>query len=268
LDPFDFPLFNYTIASQKYLIPLLEKLMKSLSLILVLFVFLAASATAGVPDKFTNLKILPKDIGKRELISVMQEFSEALGANCTDCHEMKTPGDYNSIDWASEKMPHKEIARGMMKMTQEVNAKLLPAATGKHDFQVRCVTCHRGVEVPRLLDEILLRTIARKGGEAGEAKYRELRSIYYGSGSYDFTPNTLMSVAQSLAQGKQGTANARRMMLLNLEMNPQHADSYLMLAQLDMTDGDNNAALVNVNKALEIDPDSRQGKRMLQQLGQ
>jgi len=242
--------------------------MKNLILGLMLLTLMASAASADVPDKFTNLKVFPEDIGKRELVDAMRSFSMALGMRCIACHEIKTPGDYDTIDWASDKLHNKEVARGMMKMAQEINSNLLPAATGEHDFSVRCVTCHRGVENPRTLDNVLLKVIGKDGVEAGADKYRELHESYYGSGSYDFRPRTLTTVAETLAQERADMAGARLLINLNLEMNPDHADSYLMLAQMDIAAGDKDAARTNIEKALEIAPDSGHGKRMLQQLDQ
>ena len=242
--------------------------MKHMILFLTIFTLLASAAIADVPDEFTNLKVFPKDIGKRKLVDAMRSFSMALGMRCISCHEIKTPGDYSTIDWASDKLHNKEVARGMMKMTQEINSNLLPAATGEHDFSVRCVTCHRGVENPRTLDNVLLKVIGKDGVEAGVTKYRELRENYYGSGSYDFTPMTLTTVAEILAQERADMAGARQLIQLNLEMNPEHADSYLMLAQMDIASGDKDAARANINKALEIAPESGHAKRMLQQVDQ
>ncbi len=39
----------------------------------------ADTAAAQIPDKFTNLKVLPKDISKGELVGIMRAFSGALG---------------------------------------------------------------------------------------------------------------------------------------------------------------------------------------------
>ncbi len=240
--------------------------MKIFALSLALLALLAAGASAQVPDTYTNLKVLPQDIGKRELLGTMKSFSAALGMRCSDCHVQKIPGDFSSFDWSSDEKPYKEIARGMITMTKEINSNLLPAATGEHDFQVRCVTCHRGVENPRTLDNLLLKTISKDGIESGETKYRDLRENYYGSGSYDFTPMTLATVAETLAQTTGDMSGARRMVELNLEMNPDHADSYLMLAQFDLAAGDKDAARVNIDKALAIVPDHGHAQRMLQLL--
>jgi hypothetical protein len=43
-------------------------------------------AAAQFPDKFTNLKVLPKDISKRELESTMRGFAFALSVRCDHCH--------------------------------------------------------------------------------------------------------------------------------------------------------------------------------------
>src|SRR5258708_32455280 len=39
-------------------------------------------AAAQFPDKFTNLKVLPKDISKHEMESTMRSFAFALGVRC------------------------------------------------------------------------------------------------------------------------------------------------------------------------------------------
>ncbi len=47
-------------------------------------------------------------------------------------------------DFASDENPHKDIARKMIVMTGEINAKF---PHGK--IHVTCFTCHRGEEHPR-----------------------------------------------------------------------------------------------------------------------
>jgi hypothetical protein len=42
----------------------------------------AARAGAQVPEKFTNLKVFPKDVAKQDLVGAMREFSSALGVRC------------------------------------------------------------------------------------------------------------------------------------------------------------------------------------------
>jgi hypothetical protein len=79
-----------------------------------------------------NLKILPD----ANIPGVMRSFTTGLGVQCTYCH--MTPPDF-----ASDENPKKEIARHMIAMTKEINAKF---PDGKD--HVACYTCHRGAATP------------------------------------------------------------------------------------------------------------------------
>ena len=92
-----------------------------------------------------NLKILKPE----HLMETMQSFRVALGVRCDFCH---VQGDF-----ASDEKPHKEIARKMIAMSHEINAKF---DDGK--MHVTCYTCHRGAEEP-----------ATKPGEAPHAEHGE-----------------------------------------------------------------------------------------------
>ena len=86
----------------------------------------------GPPPAPKNLQVLTVD----DLRSgIMRKFTIALGGNCQTCH---VAGDN-----ASDENPHKVIARGMITMTKEINAKF---PDGKE--HVTCYTCHRGSEEP------------------------------------------------------------------------------------------------------------------------
>ncbi len=84
----------------------------------------------GAPPK--NLKILTPD----NLRDAMQSFTVALGVMCDHCHVQ---------DRSSDENPKKDIARMMIGMTREINAKF---ADGKQ--HVRCYTCHRGDVHPKI----------------------------------------------------------------------------------------------------------------------
>lgn len=233
---------------------------------LVLAVLVAATAaTAQVPDEFTNLQVFPRDVGKRQLINVMKEFSSALGVKCTHCHVMTVPGDFNSIDWASDDLLVKDEARGMMRMVGKLNNELVPQAMGKPVQRVQCVTCHRGLPDPRTLDLVLLDTVEESGADTGVEHYRALRDEYYGRGSYDFGSGTLVDVATTLAQGRGDTIGALKMLRLNVEMHPEDAQSYLMMSQIQILGGDKEGALANAKKVLELDPDNTQAAGILEQ---
>lgn len=80
-----------------------------------------------------NLKVLK--VPKSELIPLMRNYSASLGVKCDFCHVQG--------DMASDEKHHKEIARMMITMTQEINAKF-----GEGKTKVGCFTCHRGVKEP------------------------------------------------------------------------------------------------------------------------
>lgn len=99
-----------------------------------------------------NLKVLPKDISRDELMQVMHSFETALGMECGDCHA-RSATDPTKLDFAADSK-HKDVALGMMKMVQEMNSTYFNV---KGDFktnyltsafEVTCVSCHNGHEHP------------------------------------------------------------------------------------------------------------------------
>lgn len=233
---------------------------------LFLTALLAGAAQAEIPDTFTNLKIFPKDIGKRHLMGAMRDFSISLGVRCTFCHVQKTPGDFDSIDWASDNLEHKEVARGMMAMVRKINSEQLPNATGKQGAKVKCITCHRGLEDPRTLEMVLLDTIEKDGVDVGISRYGELSDEYYGSGSYDFSPSTLTSVAEVLAQSRGDLEGAVKVLNLAVETNPDDMPSHLMRSQVMIIHGDKEGALTSAHEVLRIDPDNQMAQKIIEQL--
>jgi len=226
----------------------------------------AGVAGAQIPDKFTNLKVLPKDISKRELMDVMRNFSMSLGTRCIHCHVGEEGKPLDTFDFASDDKEPKQVARVMMKMTGEINNTFLPETKRTDLVEVRCVTCHRGLEDPETLDRVILAQIKKDGIDAAIAHYRELRTDYYGTGSYDFSAETLNHVAESLSREGNDVDGAIEVVKVNLEFNADDAFTHLTLAQLYATKGDKDAAISSINKCLEIDPDNRWAKQLLQKV--
>jgi len=224
----------------------------------------AVSATAQGADEYTNLQVLPKDIGKRQLGLIMGEFSAALGEGCDHCHAQKEGKD--GLDFASDELKHKKVARVMIEMTGEINQTLLPKTGIRTPVRVRCVTCHRGVEEPESLDRILLEVAEKQDVSAAATRYDELREKYYGKGSYDFGPRTLNTVAEKLAQERDDLDGAIELMRLNVERHPDDSGAHLLLGQLYGRKGDKQAALASLERAVELDPDSRWAKQTLEQM--
>ena len=104
------------------------------------FLFAAALALAGHASgqpQFKNLQVLPKTISKDELKATMKAQARALGVECDHCHDMPD---------ADKDTKKKKIAREMMRMQGEINAKFLKGMEKK----VSCDTCHRGKEKPEV----------------------------------------------------------------------------------------------------------------------
>jgi len=159
----------------------------------------------------------------------MRSFASALGVRCTHCHAGPTAGSLEGVDFATDELEPKKVARAMWKMTDAINGKLLPATGRSSLTQVRCVTCHRGVTDPEPIEAILARAVAESGTAAAVEHYKELRQEYYGTGAYDFSAGTLLAVAEKLAQEKQDADGAITLVRLNLEYDPAAAASYLLL---------------------------------------
>ncbi len=131
----------------------------------------------------------------------MQAIAQALGVQCAYCHVRQTD---NSTDFQADTNPKKDIARQMIAMTREINARV-QAASGKAAGQaasVHCLTCHRGTPVPQKLTDIVLRTLRDKGPDAAVAEYKELRQKFYARDTYDFSETDLLNLAQRLADAQ------------------------------------------------------------------
>lgn len=97
-------------------------------------------------EKPQNLKVLPKDISEDDLHATMRDYSRALGVHCNYCHEShKVEGqDRPKMDFASDKVEDKDIAREMIKMTAALNKNYISKIDDGKLRQVTCVTCHNG----------------------------------------------------------------------------------------------------------------------------
>jgi len=225
----------------------------------------ATSALAQAPAQEApkNLKVLPKDWTRAQVVAVMQNINAALGVGCDYCHVV-TQGQ--PPDFASDDKDTKLSARAMMKVTQGVNASLstefgIPAA---ELTRIQCITCHRGVPVPKQIGEILAATSAEKGFDAARAQYTELKGKFYGAQAYDFSESGLIATAQPLVPARAD--EAIRFLQMNLELFPRSARTYVALAGAQQAKNDKAGAIASLEKALEIEPNNAAAKRTLDQL--
>jgi hypothetical protein len=114
---------------------------------------LAAKPPREDKPEYKNLKVLSKKISDEDMDYVMQSFSVNLGANCLFCHPGKQQGSEFSIDYVTDVLQNKRVARDMLKMTMKLNKKYFNTPmTGLMNTRgkIWCKTCHQGSPVPIL----------------------------------------------------------------------------------------------------------------------
>jgi hypothetical protein len=92
--------------------------------------------------------VLPKDIPRQELLTLMRTYAQGLGVQCNYCHVQEGQGGRN--DFATDEKAPKKTARVMMQMTMH-NNEMLASSLGKPAAEltkVQCFTCHRGKTIP------------------------------------------------------------------------------------------------------------------------
>ena len=86
----------------------------------------------NIPDTYTNLKVLPADIKKPDLLAIMKAFCIERKIRCSQCHAVND--ELTEGDFASDEKPTKVAAREMMKTLFDTRAKypnegkMVPAA--------------------------------------------------------------------------------------------------------------------------------------------
>lgn len=215
----------------------------------------AAAQRRFPPDSFTNLKVLPKNIDQRTLIATMRGFALALGVRCTYCHVgPREDAPLDSIDFAKDDKRTKKTARVMLDMVQHINGEHLADVPERPQpkVEVRCMTCHRGVARPRLLDDEIALVLADSGLAAAARRYRDLRQRYYGSGSYDFRENVVDDLARAEARAGR-IDNAIGLLELNAEFNPTSPTIPFIEGEIYLQRGDTARAVAGWRAAVAKD---------------
>lgn len=226
---------------------------------------MSATAVAQVPDKFTNLKVLPKEISKATLSDTMRGFAFSLGVRCQHCHAGPEGPTLAGVDFASDEKETKRTARAMLQMVEAINRDYVGKLGKAAPLRVECVTCHRGLNRPQTLVAVLNEELDKGGVAAAVARYRELRKDFYGSGKYDFSETSLNLLTESLQ--KAGRAKeAVAMMDLNAEMTTLSRWGYALLAMSHRANGDIEKAKDDFRRLLEVDPKSTWAKQQLDEL--
>jgi len=104
-------------------------------LLLCALVALVLAGRASAQNKKMKLEVLPKTLSNKEVKNIMKGWAQSLGVKCDFCHDL--------LDFSKD-TEHKTIARGMVKMVNDINTKHL----AKYKVGVTCATCHRGNAEP------------------------------------------------------------------------------------------------------------------------
>ncbi|ODS58597.1 MAG: hypothetical protein ABS36_03455 [Acidobacteria bacterium SCN 69-37] len=108
----------------------------------------------GAPQEPMHLEVLPKTWTRQQVGALMTTFNASLGVQCSHCHAEDpnapppNPGQNPRLDYSLDTKPEKEVARGMIKMTMNLNAATRGPADDASVEKVSCFTCHRGAETP------------------------------------------------------------------------------------------------------------------------
>ncbi len=241
-----------------------------------LFWFLiAAASTANVapavaqggPDTLVNVQVLSKDLSRREVMNFMRGVALGLGVRCEYCHIGEPGQPLRTFDFVSDEKPTKLKARDMLRMVMAINGEHLAGLDDRADppIEVNCATCHRGLSRPVTLAEEITRVYGEEGADAAVTHYRTLRERYYGSWSYDFSESSLNRMAQQLAR-RDDWDGALTILNLNKEFFPESTAIYTGIGQAYMEKGDDDLALQNLERALELNPENRMARRLLREL--
>lgn len=222
--------------------------------LLVLGLQTAAFGQVNIYENAQNLKVLPKDISADALRETMKRFALDTGFRCSSCHLGEEGQPLTGYDFASDEKELKNKARLMLEMVNTINSSLL-AELGAERTEVRCVTCHRGINKPVLTGDVLAKAADENGIEGMRQKYRELRQRYYGSHSFDFSDMTLTEFARSRATaGHPDQATA--MLDLVLETSPDSFMAHFSYAEFFHRAGDAEQAIKHYKSAIAANPDA------------
>ena len=194
---------------------------------------LVSTAAAQVPEKFTNLQVLPKTIPRDSLINIMRRFSLSLEVRCSYCHVDRDGGSPREVNFASDDKLPKRRARFMLRMVDSLNNVVMPKLPGLEGnaLRIECKTCHRGFHRPLLLTQELAEVIDTGGIAAAVARYKALREKETLEGRWDFGEWEMNLWSETLAAaGRDSQAIA--MYQLNLEYFPRSSSIMNSLARI------------------------------------
>jgi tetratricopeptide (TPR) repeat protein len=240
---------------------------RTLAIAVVIVLTIVEGAQSQPQPQPQNLQYFPKDIPRAQLIQRMREFSFALGVRCEYCHDAPEGVPPSSEAFASDARPAKLKARAMLKMVDQLNSSLLAAIPARAEprVEVSCVTCHRGLPLPRTLQTTLFEIVKVDGAAAAVARYRQLRETETLSGRYNFGEWEINELARRLEESGD-RAGAITILAMNGEFYPKSASIDFMMAELHFAQGDREKALRHYRLTLEKNPQHQTARRRVAEL--
>ena len=227
--------------------------------------FLLAQDQWNWPEKPANLQVLPKDWPGSRLSPVMRGFTGALGVRCSHCHVGEEGKPLTSYDFASDENPNKNRAREMLRMLGSINDHLKNVKpSGDKRVNMWCHTCHAGRAKPMTLEEELGEQYRKRGIDAALKHYEDLKSRFYGRGSYDFSERSLNSFAYAILQND--ASSAVRVFTLNAEMFRDSPNVWDSLGEGYLKSGDSKRAIECYERVLSMDPNNANARKMLEEI--
>jgi Predicted membrane protein (DUF2306)/Tetratricopeptide repeat len=124
-------------------------------------------------------------------------------------------------------------------------------------------TIKRAYDARKSVAEALAATIASSGIDAAERQYHQLKAE--APSVYNFDEDELNSLGYQLIQGNK-LQEAIHIFQLNVEAYPKSSNTYDSLGEAYMDAGDKTQAIVNYQKALQLDPKKGSAISMLKKL--
>jgi tetratricopeptide (TPR) repeat protein len=238
--------------------------------ILLLFAATAASAQpAGKfpPDSLINTKVIPHGTPVMDVVGTMRNFTSALGVRCTFCHVGSESEPLSQYDFASDQKRNKLVARQMMRMLAEINARLDTIPEKKQPaLSATCMTCHRGVSRPLPLSTLVQEAAVAVSADSALSAYKILRQKYYGRDAYDFSEASLNIAAFRTARAGKPD-EALKLLQYNESLYPNSSGMAVFKGNIQLMKGDTAAAEAAFREAIRRDSTNMEAKGRLQAIG-
>ena len=218
------------------------------------------------PDSLENVQVIPKNTSPMVVWGTMRNIAFGLGVTCTFCHVGEEGAPLEQLDFPNDQKRNKLVARQMMRLVQQVNARLdtIPSRPTPTAV-VTCATCHRGVSRPVPLSQIVAEAATAAGADSAIRLYRSLRERYYGRDSYDFGESSLNTAAFRTARaGKTDVGLA--LLLVNEQFYPNAAGLSITRGNISLMRSDTTAAAAAFREAIRRDPSNDEARGRLKDI--